>query len=94
MEPANVSALRLRRPISYWVVVFGISLLLVPMFPTMGIRAMWGEGWLQLLRLWSGIAFFVAVVIWVSRTRSANAPLVCALGFIFWDVMLAIRGKR
>ena len=81
MEPANVSALRLRRPISYWVVVFGISLLLVPMFPTMGLRAMWGEGWLQLLRLWSGIAFFVAVVIWVSRTRSANAPLVCALGF-------------
>ncbi len=73
--------IRLRRPMSYWVVVFGISLLLVPMFPARGIQAMWGEEWLQLLRLWNGVAFGVALIIWASRSRITNAVLLCALGF-------------
>lgn len=73
--------IRLRRPMSYWVVVFGISLLLVPMFPARGIQAMWGEEWLQLLRLWNGVAFGAALIIWTSRSRVTNAVLVCALGF-------------
>lgn len=81
MGQNNVPASRLHRPMSYWAVVFSISLLLVPMFPTRGMQAMWGEEWLHLLRLWNGVAFIVAVAIWASRSRIANAPLMCALGF-------------
>lgn len=81
MGQVNISVKHLHRPISYWAVVFGISLLLVPMFPARWMLAVWGEGWLQLLRLWNGIAFAAAVLIWASRSHITNAPLVCALGF-------------